>query len=99
MECATPEPVGEQALLETTHCEACYLDLPIAGGVYHLGGGRTLKLTDRDMKLPPVMGQEIVAKAGKLNPLPIQARPHGSSNEVRDELRSKNVLGRQVLAF
>ncbi|MEH2480018.1 hypothetical protein V1282_003375 [Nitrobacteraceae bacterium AZCC 2146] len=54
LECAMPEPVGEQALLETTHCEARHLDLPIAKGVYHLGGGRTLKLSDRGMKLPLV---------------------------------------------
>ena len=68
VECATPEPTGQQVVVETTHCGVCHSDLHIHDGVYHLGKGRTLKLADRGMKLPLVMGHEVVGRVVAVGP-------------------------------
>ncbi len=68
IEWPTPEPVGTEVLLETTYCGVCHSDLHIWEGRYDLGGGKTMNLKDRGLKLPVAMGHEIVGRVVKLGP-------------------------------
>jgi alcohol dehydrogenase/propanol-preferring alcohol dehydrogenase len=68
MEFPTPEPVGEQVLIEVTHCGVCHSDLHIWEGGYDMGGGKRLSLKDRGVTLPVVMGHEIVGRVARLGP-------------------------------
>ncbi len=64
----TPEPVGSQVLLRTTHCGVCHSDLHIWEGYYDLGGGQRMSLKDRGVSLPLALGHEIVGRVEKLGP-------------------------------
>lgn len=68
MELPTPEPTGEQVLLEVTHCGVCHSDLHIWEGYYDVGGGKRMSLKDRGVVLPLAMGHEIVGRVVKLGP-------------------------------
>jgi len=68
VEWPTPEPVGTQVLLETTHCGVCHSDLHIWEGYYDIGGGKRMSLKDRGVVLPLAMGHEIVGRVVKLGP-------------------------------
>jgi alcohol dehydrogenase, propanol-preferring len=68
MELPTPEPTGEQVLLEVTHAGVCHSDLHIWEGEYDLGSRGKMKLTDRGVVLPLAMGHEIVGRVAKLGP-------------------------------
>ena len=68
MELPTPEPTGEQVLLEVTHCGVCHSDLHIWEGHYDIGGGKRMSLKDRGVVLPLAMGHEIVGRVVKLGP-------------------------------
>lgn len=68
IDCQTPEPTGTQVLVETTHCGVCHSDMHISDGIYKLGGGRVLRLKDRGMTLPVVMGHEVVGRVVALGP-------------------------------
>ena len=64
----TPKPVGTDVLLRVTAAGICHSDLHFWDGVYDLGGGKTLKLTDRGMKLPLTMGHETAGQVVALGP-------------------------------
>jgi len=64
----TPKPVGTEVLLKVTAAGICHSDLHFWEGIYDLGGGKTLKLTDRGMKLPLTMGHEIAGQVVALGP-------------------------------
>ena len=64
----TPEPKGEEVLLEVTHCGVCHSDLHIWEGYYDMGGGKHMSLKDRGVVLPLAMGHEIVGRVAKLGP-------------------------------
>lgn len=64
----TPEPTGEQVLIEVTHCGVCHSDLHIWEGSYDMGGGKRLSLKDRGVTLPVVMGHEIIGRVAKAGP-------------------------------
>ncbi|MBE9606472.1 alcohol dehydrogenase catalytic domain-containing protein [Acetobacteraceae bacterium H6797] len=64
----TPEPTGEQVLLEVTHCGVCHSDLHIWEGEYDLGQRGKLRMADRGVVLPLAMGHEIVGRVTKLGP-------------------------------
>ncbi|MEY4859692.1 MAG: alcohol dehydrogenase, partial [Pseudomonadota bacterium] len=64
----TPEPMGQQVLLEITHAGVCHSDLHIWEGGYDLGSRGYLKLSDRGVKLPLAMGHEIVGRVVKWGP-------------------------------
>ena len=64
----TPEPTGEQVLLEVTHAGVCHSDLHIWDGEYDLGSHGKLRMADRGLKLPLVLGHEIVGRVAKLGP-------------------------------
>lgn len=68
MEFPTPEPTGEEVLLEITHSGVCHSDLHIWEGGYDLGSRGRLSLTDRGVVLPLIMGHEIVGRVVKLGP-------------------------------
>lgn len=65
---STPEPKGTEVLLEVTHCGVCHSDLCFWEGYYELGGGKRMMLADRGIKLPMVMGHEVVGRVMKLGP-------------------------------
>mgnify|MGYP002622234028 CR=1 FL=1 len=68
IELPTPEPEGEQVLLEVTHCGVCHSDIHIWDGFYDMGGGKVLTLKDRGVTLPLAMGHEAVGRVAKLGP-------------------------------
>ncbi|PHK95484.1 alcohol dehydrogenase [Pseudoroseomonas rhizosphaerae] len=68
MELPTPEPQGEQVLLEVTHAGVCHSDLHIWEGEYDMGSHGKLRMADRGLVLPLVMGHEIVGRVAKLGP-------------------------------
>ncbi len=68
IEMPTPEPKGDEVLLEVTHCGVCHSDLHIWEGYYDMGGGKRMSLKDRGVVLPLAMGHEIVGRVVKLGP-------------------------------
>ncbi len=68
IEIPDPEPTGTEVVLEVTHCGVCHSDLHFWEGEYDLGGGRTLRLTDRGVTLPRAMGHEVVGRVVRLGP-------------------------------
>ncbi len=68
IELPTPEPMGEQVLLEVTHAGVCHSDLHIWEGEYDLGERGKLRMADRGMTLPLAMGHEIVGRVVKWGP-------------------------------
>lgn len=57
-----PVPSGTEVLIAVTHCGVCHSDLHIWDGYYDLGGGTRMSLADRGVKLPLVMGHEVVGR-------------------------------------
>lgn len=57
-----PVPQGTQVLVRITGAGVCHSDLHIWDGHYDLGGGKTLNLQDRGIKLPLTMGHEIAGE-------------------------------------
>ena len=68
IELPTPEPTGDQVLLEVTHAGVCHSDLHSWEGVYDMGSRGQLRMADRGMTLPLAMGQEIVGRVLKCGP-------------------------------
>jgi alcohol dehydrogenase/propanol-preferring alcohol dehydrogenase len=68
IELPTPEPEGDQVVLEVTHAGVCHSDIHIWEGEYDLGARGKLRMTDRGMKLPLAMGHEIVGRVAKWGP-------------------------------
>jgi alcohol dehydrogenase, propanol-preferring len=64
----TPEPTGTEVLLRVLAAGVCHSDLHFWEGVYDLGGGKLLKLTDRGMTLPLTMGHETVGEVVGFGP-------------------------------
>lgn len=56
----TPQPRGNEVLLRVKAAGVCHTDLHLWHGGYDLGGGKTLSLAERGVKLPLVMGHETV---------------------------------------
>ena len=55
-----PVPKGREVLMKVSHCGVCHSDLHIREGKYNIGGGRSLNLSDRGLKLPLTLGHEIL---------------------------------------
>lgn len=68
IELPTPEPQGDEVLLEVTHAGVCHSDLHIWEGEYDMGARGKLRMTDRGLKLPLAMGHEIVGRVLKWGP-------------------------------
>ena len=58
MDLPTPEPAGDEVLLQVTGCGVCHSDLHIHDGYFDLGGGRKADLTG-NCELPFCLGHEI----------------------------------------
>ncbi len=63
-----PVPTGRQVVIRVTHCGVCHSDLHFVHGQFDLGGGKTLRITDRGVKLPCAPGHEIVGRVVALGP-------------------------------
>lgn len=63
-----PVPTGTEVLIAVTHCGVCHSDLHIWDGYYDLGGGTRMSLADRGVRLPLVMGHEVVGRVAALGP-------------------------------
>lgn len=68
LESPDPVPTGRQVLVRVTHCGVCHSDLHFVHGEFDLGGGKTMKITDRGVKLPCAPGHEIVGRVVALGP-------------------------------
>ncbi|MFL1462041.1 alcohol dehydrogenase [Roseococcus sp. DSY-14] len=68
IELPTPEPQGDEVLLEVTHAGVCHSDLHIWEGEYDLGARGKLRMADRGLSLPLAMGHEIVGRVAKWGP-------------------------------
>ena len=59
MDLPTPQPSGDEVLLQVTGCGVCHSDLHIHDGYFDMGGGRKADLT-ANCELPFCLGHEIV---------------------------------------
>lgn len=64
----TPVPVGSEVLVEVTHCGVCHSDLHFWNGEYNMGGGRSMKLSERGVTLPRAPGHEVAGRVVALGP-------------------------------
>ncbi|MCK9503414.1 MAG: alcohol dehydrogenase [Porticoccaceae bacterium] len=62
IELPTPKPTGTEVLLEVTHSGVCHSDIHFWKGEYNLGGGKSVKLSDRGITLPRAPGHEIAGR-------------------------------------
>ncbi|MBL8705099.1 MAG: alcohol dehydrogenase catalytic domain-containing protein [Rhodospirillales bacterium] len=64
----TPTPQGTEVLLRVLAAGVCHSDIHFWDGVYDMGGGKQLKLTERGITLPLTMGHESVGEVIALGP-------------------------------
>ena len=62
------EPQGTEVVLAVTHGGICHSDLHFWKGSYNMGGGKTMLLAERGVKLPRAPGHEIVGRVTKVGP-------------------------------
>lgn len=62
------EPQGTEVVLAVTHGGICHSDLHFWKGSYNMGGGKTMLLAERGVKLPRAPGHEIVGRVTKIGP-------------------------------
>ena len=62
------EPEGTEVVLAVTHGGVCHSDLHFWKGSYDMGGGKTMLLAERGVKLPRAPGHEIVGRVTKVGP-------------------------------
>lgn len=70
-----PEPKGREVLMRVTHCGVCHSDLHIREGKYNIGGGRSLDLSARGLKLPLTLGHEILGVVEAVGPEVTTVKP------------------------
>lgn len=63
-----PDPRGDEVLVRITGAGVCHSDVHIWEGHYDLGGGNKLRLQDRGIALPVVMGHEIAGEVAAVGP-------------------------------
>jgi alcohol dehydrogenase, propanol-preferring len=68
LEADDPTPKGTEVIVATTHCGLCHSDLHFWEGEYNLGGGKTMRITDRGVTLPRAPGHEIVGTVVAVGP-------------------------------
>ena len=67
-EAPTPEPKGEEVLVQVEACGVCHSDVHIWDGYFDLGEGKSVRMADRGVALPFTMGHEIVGHVKSLGP-------------------------------
>ncbi|QNF95394.1 alcohol dehydrogenase [Janibacter sp. YB324] len=60
IEIPTPEPQGTEVLLRVTHSGVCHTDTHLREGYYDLGARGKMRMVDRGIPYPLVMGHEVV---------------------------------------
>jgi alcohol dehydrogenase, propanol-preferring len=68
IEYPTPQPEGEEILMEVTHCGVCHSDLHFVKGEFDMGSGQIMKMVERGVTLPCAPGHEIVGRVAALGP-------------------------------
>jgi D-arabinose 1-dehydrogenase-like Zn-dependent alcohol dehydrogenase len=53
-----PRPQGTEVLVRLKYCGVCHSDVHIRDGYFDLGGGKSLRMEDRGMRLPVTLGHE-----------------------------------------
>lgn len=77
IEVNVPAPIGHEVVLEVTQAGVCHTDTHIREGGYNLGNGKILKLADRGIPFPIIMGHEVVGRV-------VQIGPNVTSTQVGD---------------
>ncbi len=78
-EAETPQPQGNEILIEVSHCGVCHSDLHMLDGHFDLGGGKQLDVR-AGRQLPFTLGHEIagtVAAVGQPRPGAASTLPFG----------------------
>lgn len=70
-----PVPRGREVLMRVTHCGVCHSDLHIREGKYNIGGGKTLDLQARGLKMPLTLGHEILGTVEAVGPEVTTVKP------------------------
>jgi len=68
LELPTPQPTGSEVLLRVTQCGVCHTDTHLRDGGYDLGSRGTMRLADRGVTYPLVMGHEVVGVVEEVGP-------------------------------
>ena len=63
-----PDPKGAEVVVEISHCGVCHTDVHVHEGSYDLGGGRTMRFSERGVTPPITLGHEIVGRAVAAGP-------------------------------
>ena len=70
-----PEPKRREVLMRVSHCGVCHSDLHIREGIYNLGAGKTLDLTQRGINPPLTLGHEIFGTVEAVGPDVTEVQP------------------------
>jgi propanol-preferring alcohol dehydrogenase len=70
-----PVPKGREVLMKVSHCGVCHSDIHIREGKYNLGGGKSLDLAQRGLKLPLTLGHEILGTVEAVGPEVTSVKP------------------------
>ena len=68
LELPTPRPGGSEVLLRVTQCGVCHTDTHLRDGGYDLGSRGKMRLADRGVTYPLVMGHEVVGVVEEIGP-------------------------------
>ena len=68
LELPTPQPTGSEVLLRVTQCGVCHTDTHLRDGGYDLGSRGKMRLADRGVTYPLVMGHEVVGVVEEVGP-------------------------------
>ena len=68
LELPTPCPTRSEVLLKVTQCGVCHTDTHLRDGGYDLGSRGKLRLSDRGVSYPLVMGHEVVGVVEQVGP-------------------------------
>ena len=68
LELPTPRPEGSEVLLRVTQCGVCHTDTHLRDGGYDLGSRGKMRLADRGVTYPLVMGHEVVGVVEEIGP-------------------------------
>lgn len=75
VELPTPAPTGKEVLLKVVRSGVCHTDTHLRQGEYDLGSRGSLRLTDRGVTYPLVMGHEVVGTVEQVGDLVSEHRP------------------------
>lgn len=68
MEFPTPTPQGTEVLLRVSHSGVCHTDTHLRAGYYDLGRRGQMRMVDRGVPYPLVMGHEVVGIVESIGP-------------------------------